>query len=48
MKRIPKGTFAWPDTEKEAMKVTMDDVRRLLSGEDLFRKLPVSSGTILY
>ena len=24
----------------------MDDVRRLLSGEDVFRKLPVSSGTI--
>ena len=48
MKTIPKGTFAWPRTEKEAMKVTMDDVRRLLSGEDIFRKLPVPSGIILY
>ena len=48
MKRIPKGTFAWPRSEKEAMLVTMEDVKRLLSGEDVFRKLPVPSGIILY
>lgn len=39
-KRLVKGTFCWPQTEEEARQITADDVIRILSGEDVFRRLP--------
>lgn len=39
-KRLVKGTFCWPQTEEEVKSVTVDDVIRLISGEDVFRRIP--------
>ena len=40
-KRLQRGTYAWPKDEHEAKKVTHEDIRRLLQGEDVFRRIPV-------
>lgn len=39
-KKLVSGTFAWPADENEAMKLKYEDIARLFSGEDIFRKLP--------
>ena len=39
-KRLVKGTFCWPKTEKEVKKITVEDVIRLINGEDVFRRIP--------
>jgi transposase len=39
-KRLPKGTLAWPRDGGEARMLTSADVRRLLAGEDIFRRIP--------
>ncbi len=39
-KKLVKGTFCWPKSEEEALQITMDDVMRLISGEDIFRRVP--------
>lgn len=39
-KRLVKGTFCWPQTEEEVRQITVDDVIRLISGEDVFRRIP--------
>ena len=39
-KRLVKGTFCWPDTEDDVELITVDDVVRLISGEDIFRRIP--------
>ena len=39
-KRLVEGTFCWPQTEEEVRKVTVDDVIRLINGEDVFRRIP--------
>ena len=39
-KRLERGTFAWPDNNDEAMSITKDDIRRIIQGEDIFRRLP--------
>ncbi len=39
-KRLLKGTFCWPKTEKDVLYITVDDVIRLISGEDVFRRIP--------
>ena len=40
-KRLQKGTFAWPKDENEAKQIAYDDIKRLLQGEDVFRRIPV-------
>ena len=39
-KRLQVGTFVWPQSNEDVMKLTKNDVVRLLSGQDIFRKLP--------
>ncbi len=46
-KRLQRGTFAWPKNESEAKKITYEDIKRLLQGEDIFRRIPVLSGHYL-
>jgi len=46
-KRLQTGTFAWPKDEAEAKKIMYDDIKRLLQGEDVFRRIPVLSGSYL-
>lgn len=46
-KRLQRGTFAWPKDENEAKKITYDDIKRLLQGEDIFRRIPVLRGHYL-
>lgn len=38
-----KGTFAWPSSREEALKVRLEDIRLLLKGADPWRKLPVET-----
>lgn len=45
-KKIFSGTFAWPKDRAEAMMITIDDVKRVLSGEDIWRKIPILSGEL--
>lgn len=37
--RLVRGTFAWPCTEEEARRLSLEDLRRLLSGQDVFRSV---------
>lgn len=47
-KRIFLGTFAWPRSGGEALLVTLDDVRRLVRGDDVFRRIPsIPKGTAI-
>lgn len=43
-KKLQMGTFVWPQSNKEALKLTRNDIQRLLSGQDIFRKLPDLGG----
>lgn len=45
-KRLLSGTFAWPKTGEEAMALSLDDVKRLISGEDVFRRIPEIQGRV--
>lgn len=44
-KKVLNGTFAWPKDGDEALLITLDDVKRLISGEDIWRKIPVIPGS---
>ena len=46
-KRLQKGTYAWPKNAHEAKKVTYEDIKRLLQGEDVFRIIPLLRGHYL-
>lgn len=39
-KKLNGGTFPWPKDGEEALSFTSVDIRRLLDGNDIFRKLP--------
>lgn len=39
-KKLNGGTFPWPKDGEAALSFTVDDIKRLLSGNDIFRKLP--------
>ena len=39
-KKLQMGSFVWPASNKEAMKLSKNDIMRLLEGQDIFRKLP--------
>lgn len=47
-KYLEEGTFSWPKDEKEALRLTVDDVKRLLTGQDIFRKLPHLESGVLF
>lgn len=40
-KRLLSGTFSWPESEEEAREIGLRDVKGLLEGKDVFRRLPV-------
>lgn len=44
---LSKGTFRWPKDEKDAIKVSRNDVIMLLKGADIFRKLPSLNGQLI-
>lgn len=44
-KKILNGTFAWPKDGDEALLITLEDVKRVLSGENIWRKIPVLQGS---
>lgn len=44
-KKVLNGTFAWPKDGDEALLITLEDVKRLISGEDIWRKIPVIPGS---
>ena len=39
-KRLERGTFAGLVNNDEAMSIKKDDIRRIIQGEDIFRRLP--------
>lgn len=43
-KRLRGSTFCWPNTIEACMAVTVEDVRRLLMGQNVFRKLCSQDG----
>ena len=47
-KRLEKGTFSWPSNNNEALSITKDDIKRILQGEDIFRRLPQMPRKIIY
>ena len=47
-KRLEKGTFAWPSNNDEAISITKDDIKRIIQGEDIFRRLPQMPRKIIY
>lgn len=38
-----KGTFSWPDSQEEALSVSLDEIRRMLKGADPWRRLPIET-----
>lgn len=40
-KRLRSRTFCWPENVQQSMNITLDDLRRLLQGQNVFRKLEV-------
>ncbi len=47
-KRIVLGIFAWPRDGSEALLITLEDVRRLVRGDDVFRKiLSIPEGAVI-
>ena len=40
-KKLYEGTFAWPRDAAQAMQITVDDVRRVVRGDDVFRRIKV-------
>lgn len=47
-KKVLSGTFPWPKDGKEALSFTSEDIRRLLDGNDIFRKIPVLPDGLLF
>jgi transposase len=47
-KRLYGGTFRWPSDEREALRASLGDVRRLLGGQDVFRRVPVQGGARVF
>jgi len=43
-KKLNGGTFRWPQSEDESLSLCLDDVKRFLSGQDVFRRLPSVEG----
>jgi transposase len=43
-KKLNGGTFRWPQDERESIQLSVEDVKRLLQGQDVFRKLPTNEG----
>ncbi len=43
-KKLHGSTFRWPGSVSECMSVGLDDVRRLLQGQDVFRKIGLIDG----
>ena len=39
-KKLYAGTFAWPRDASQALSITVDDVRRVVRGDDVFRRIP--------
>ncbi len=39
-KKLYSGTFAWPKNATEAFKITVEDVKRVVRGDDVFRRIP--------
>ena len=39
-KKLYAGTFAWPRDASQALRITVDDVRRVVRGDDVFRRIP--------
>lgn len=35
------GTYAWPQSREEAVKVSLEEIRLMLEGADPWRRLPV-------
>jgi len=46
-KKIYSGTFAWPMTEQEAVKISIAEVKGLIKGADVFRRIPTLSDGLL-
>ncbi len=46
-KRLVRGTFRWPESDLEAMGMGADDLRRMISGEDVFRRIPEAKRVIV-
>lgn len=40
-KRLRSRTFCWPENVTQCMNITLEDLRRLLQGQNVFRKLDV-------
>ena len=47
-KRLLQGTFSWPKDSKEAEKITIEELKMLLKGADVFRRIPEVKGKIIY
>ena len=43
-KRLSGGTFRWPLTERDSLEVSLDDIKRLLGGQDVFRRFAPVEG----
>lgn len=39
-KKLYSGTFAWPRDASQALQITVDDVKRVVRGDDVFRRIP--------
>ncbi len=40
-KKLYSGTFAWPGDSTQALTITVEDVRRVIRGDDVFRRIPL-------
>lgn len=40
-KKLFSGTFAWPKDSNQALQITVEDVKRVVRGDDIFRRIPV-------
>lgn len=40
-KKLYAGTFAWPRDTSQTLSLTVDDVRRVVRGDDVFRRIPM-------
>ena len=39
-KKLYAGTFAWPRDTSQTLSITVDDVKRVVRGDDVFRRIP--------
>lgn len=40
-KKLYAGTFAWPRDASQALRITVEDVKRVVRGDDVFRRIPL-------